>query len=72
MKRDFAEKDAKEIERMQKQMESVEMKNERLREEVRKMELERALEKQRNEQNEEMVREMKKREARVALDVERA
>ena len=37
-----------------------------------KLELEKALEKQRVERDEEFVKEMKNREARVALDVERA
>jgi hypothetical protein len=53
-------------------MEKMELKCEQLREEVRKHELENALEKQRTEQNEEVLREMKKREASVALDCERA
>ena len=61
-----------ELTRMRTQMEKMETKCEQLREEVRKHELENALEKQRTEQNEEVLREMKKREASVALDCERA
>ena len=61
-----------EMTRMRTQMEKMELKCEQLREEVRKHELENALEKQRTEQNEEVLREMKKREASVALDCERA
>ena len=60
-----------EMTRMRTQMEKMELKCEELREEVRKHELENALEKQRTEQNEEVLREMKKREASVALDCER-
>ena len=60
-----------EMTRMRTQMEKMELKCEQLREEVRKHELENALEKQRTEQNEEVLREMKKREASVALDCER-
>jgi hypothetical protein len=61
-----------ELTRMRTQMEKMELKCEELREEVRKQELEIALEKQRTGQNEEVLREMKKREASVALDCERA